>query len=627
MPARLTGFLDLTGPERPTNDVLEAEWGARYPAPPPWRRTVQRVRHGTIFVDTCGGASPSDCLAGDQEGVGVAGAIRLDRRDLLFDDLPDRPVAGTQDPALVVRAYRQWGPGAFSRLQGDFAFVLWDAQGRVFYLVRDAFGVRRLQHGRRAKAVIFASDVEGILAWPGVDRTPDEVTILDNFLARYQTRERTFFRSIKRVLPGHHVRVGPSGQASARHALPPRSSIVFSSLEEYAEAFRHELDRAVAERAPSSGALVCQVSGGLDSASVASSSASWFRKNDRTSELVLASARFTGLASDEGGSVQELSRWLNVPVHTWNGRRPETSDLENSRLAWPFGRSSIAGSYQGDLELAERVDARVVFTGAGGNQIARESGFLDDCWRTGRWSGYLRGLGEIARASPWRWDGRHFRRTFLDARGVARAALLGGAPAPLEEPRFPDWIRPDLRNAWTTLHEETFPEKSPGPKGASRMADAIWEATANEASQVWTLEHEDARTTERGLEARHPYLSWSLLTLAMSIPWQRRAPSSHDRQLQRRALVGLLPERLRLRDTFVDFNDAILANCQEAAPFIERFLAAGPWASEGLVDRRLALDDFRRQPLAPRGAFAVERIEPWRRIRDVAALEAWLRRV
>ena len=50
------------------------------------------------------------------------------------------------------------------------------------------------------------------------------------------------------------------------------------------------------------------------------------------------------------------------------------------------------------------------------------------------------------------------------------------------------------------------------------MGDAVWTAMVDDPLNVWVLEHEDARATERGLEFRFPFLSWDLLALVMSVP-------------------------------------------------------------------------------------------------------------
>lgn len=636
MPARLSGVLDWSGGflhDRQRED----EWERGYPATGPWRRISRRIDSLKVVIDVCGDSSPTRCLTvNDEAGVGVAGTVRLDRSDELRREVGAASDVG--DAGLILAAYLKGGARSFSRFRGDFSFVLWDANAQTSYLVRDPFGVRRLHYAACGDAIVFSTDVEGVLAWSAVDRTTDPVTILDFLLAHYQTREQTFFRSIRRVPPGHHLVLRHGQTRLVRHLELPHYPIALRSLSEYAEAFRYELARSVGERLPATGPVACHVSGGLDSTSIACLAAADLGGRARSHDLVLMNARFAGLPGDEGYVAHELSRHLGVPLRQWNGRVPETSDLASSRSAWPFGRSSMAGARQGDLELAARFGATVLLGGAGGNQIGMERGFFRDTWGEGRWPAYGRAVAGLALSRPWRWPRRHLRQTLLEARLVVRDARAGRASSPTRAPTSegphmdidigsrPSWLGPRLRDAWPLLPGTSGPPAAASITG-SWMADSIWESLVDDPVHVWTLEHEDARATERGLEFRFPYLSWSLFALALSVPPMLRAPVEVDRSLQRLALRGVLPERLRTRDTFVNFNESIMLNTQAAARSIEGLLVSGPWASQELVDRPKAQDEFFRLAQSMGASFTEERARGWRRIRDVAALEAWLRRL
>ena len=177
MPARLSGVLDWSGGFLHDRD-REKQWERRYPATAPWKRAVHRSDGLKVVVDLCGDASLSRCLAvHDEAGVGVAGTVRLDRSDELRRELGAASQAG--DAGLIVAAYLKWGARSFARLSGDFSFVLWDDNNEIGHLVRDPFGVRRLHYAVCGDAVIFSTDVEGVLAWSVVDGATDPVTILD----------------------------------------------------------------------------------------------------------------------------------------------------------------------------------------------------------------------------------------------------------------------------------------------------------------------------------------------------------------------------------------------------------------------------------------------------------------
>jgi asparagine synthetase B (glutamine-hydrolysing) len=587
---------------------------------------VQSIPGGLLVLDGIEGGAASGAW---QLDAGVAGRIRLDRRHLLIEALGDPRVRDADDATLVLSAIQRWGQdGALPRLEGDYAFVYWDRRQRALSLVRDLFGVRRLHYALGPELVVFSTEIEGILAWPQVDPRPDEVAVLDMLLGRCQTTRRTFFSAIRRVLPGHSISFRADRIDESRWGTPPVPERTFTSFEEGAEGFRAAFEESVKDRLPGRGKVVCHLSGGLDSSAVAAVAATQLRAGGRREDLLLATARFPGLQSDEGPAARELAQWIGLPLHEWDGRAPEMSDLERPRRAWPFGRSSIAGSRQGDLELAGRQGATVVLSGQGGNQVTFESGYLQDALRVGM-GPYLRGLLDLLRHRIWRWERRHRASVLQEARSAVRGSILRLPPVPHDDPLLggmPGWLGPRLRRAWFELQDEArATARLAGPGTGSLMTDIVWTMTADDAGQVWTLEHEDARGVECGVEFRFPFLSRSLLAVVLSIPWHLRAPSSRDRSLMRRALRGAVPDPVLARDTFIAFNESNMRNAQQASGWIASLLSDGTWCSEGLVDREAVRSELWRLSKTSDEPFTYGHGDAWRRIRDIAAVEAWLR--
>ena len=94
---------------------------------------------------------------------------RLDHREDLWAALDVPPTEhGVSDPELVLRAYEKWGTECASRLNGEFAFALWDRRKRELFCARDAFGARDFFYHVDARRLVFASAIRGVLAVPGV---------------------------------------------------------------------------------------------------------------------------------------------------------------------------------------------------------------------------------------------------------------------------------------------------------------------------------------------------------------------------------------------------------------------------------------------------------------------------
>ncbi len=122
------------------------------------------------------------------------------RREL---EAAGRPFATGSDCEAVLHAYARWGDRRFlERLEGMFAFALWDGRRRRLLLVRDRLGIKPLYYLQRPEGVYFASEPKAILR--ALDRRPEvDPWGLGAFLqANHALGERTLLRGLRRVLPG-----------------------------------------------------------------------------------------------------------------------------------------------------------------------------------------------------------------------------------------------------------------------------------------------------------------------------------------------------------------------------------------------------------------------------------------
>ncbi|MFL5541163.1 MAG: asparagine synthetase B, partial [Longimicrobiaceae bacterium] len=175
---------------------------------------------GILELDGCGFAHAL-LLTGDRPAP--AGPLSLDstlsivcdaRLDARAELAASLAAAGERAPAdvpaaeLVLRAYRAWGDRCVERLQGDFAFAVWDAPRRRLFAARDAFGVRPLYHASPAGAFVLASSLDAVLVHPGVDPALDETAVADFLVHSLQVeRVRTIRRDVRALAPGHALAV------------------------------------------------------------------------------------------------------------------------------------------------------------------------------------------------------------------------------------------------------------------------------------------------------------------------------------------------------------------------------------------------------------------------------------
>ncbi|MFL6843698.1 MAG: asparagine synthetase B family protein [Allosphingosinicella sp.] len=206
----------------------------------------------------------------------LAADIRLDNRDELGATLglPAERLGALSDAAVAMQAIERWGEAAVGRLEGDFALALWDRERERLLLARDYLGQRPLHYHRGSGLLAFASMPSGLFALPEVPCGADESAILD-FLALMPPGEnRSYFRGVERVPPATACVFTREGMTSSRHwsfASPP---LRLKRREDYVDAVRESLDRAVRARLRGGdGRVATHLSGGLDSGAVASTAA------------------------------------------------------------------------------------------------------------------------------------------------------------------------------------------------------------------------------------------------------------------------------------------------------------------------------------------------------------------
>ena len=107
------------------------------------------------------------------------------------------------DTEVVLRAYSEWGPECLARLNGMFAFAVWDRSRRALFCARDRFAVKPFYYTVAGGRFRFASEIKALLADPEVPRKPNDARVLD-FLARGLADHtgETMFDGIQQLPPG-----------------------------------------------------------------------------------------------------------------------------------------------------------------------------------------------------------------------------------------------------------------------------------------------------------------------------------------------------------------------------------------------------------------------------------------
>ncbi|HEX8481396.1 MAG TPA: asparagine synthase-related protein [Allosphingosinicella sp.] len=274
----LAGYWDLGRGEEPLGAcrrMLETQ--SIYGAVPLASRARGPIALGKRLYPTLPEDSFDEGVANGGNGRwSMVADVRLDDREGLAASLglPGPQARRMSDAALVMAAVERWEEEAIGRLAGDFAIALWDSSRERLLLARDILGQRPLHCHRSGGFFAFASMPGGLLALEGLPSGPDE-DALASFLAMMPPQgNRSFFRGVERVQPGELRIVSAGGAESRRHWAFSGRRLQLKRSEDYVEAVREALDRAVRSRLRGAdGRIAAHLSGGLDSGAVAATAA------------------------------------------------------------------------------------------------------------------------------------------------------------------------------------------------------------------------------------------------------------------------------------------------------------------------------------------------------------------
>jgi asparagine synthase (glutamine-hydrolysing) len=175
------------------------------------------------------------------------------------------------DTEVLLAAYGQWGEGCLSRLRGMFAFAAWDARERTLFLARDPFGIKPLYYRHDGERLLFASEINALLAARAFGAEIDPVAVGD-YLAWFAVpAPRTIYRGVFSLRPGECA-TWRRGQIELRSAWSfsgtPSAIKPCASQEEFISELRAHLDDSIRAHMLADVPVGAFLSGGLDSAVV-----------------------------------------------------------------------------------------------------------------------------------------------------------------------------------------------------------------------------------------------------------------------------------------------------------------------------------------------------------------------
>ncbi|TAL84399.1 MAG: amidotransferase 1, exosortase A system-associated [Rhodanobacter sp.] len=270
------------------------------------------------------------------------------------------------DTEVLLRAWQQWGEGCLPRLVGMFAFAVWDMRTQRIFLARDQIGVKPLYYGFTTSGdLVFASELKGLLAHPGVERRLDPQALEDYLAFGYVPDPKSIYRGIRKLPPGHWLtwHAGEADPVPRQYWDVPFNRDADPTPDEAVAQLRELLDEAVASQMIADVPLGAFLSGGVDSSAVVASMGRASHQPVRTCSIGFDHAGF-----DETVYARRVAKHLHTQHFEQRVSADDYALLDTLAAVYdePFSDSSALPTYR-VCELARR-QATVVLSGDGGDE-------------------------------------------------------------------------------------------------------------------------------------------------------------------------------------------------------------------------------------------------------------------
>lgn len=496
------------------------------------------------------------------------------------------------DTEVLVHLYEELGDKLVTRLRGMFAFAIWDGRRRRLLLARDRVGLKPLYYYRDRERLLLASEIKPLLTWPGVDRSIDAEALEDYLAFGVVPGERSIFRSIRKLPPGHTLGISQEWfreepQRYWRLELSPDASL---SFDEWLEAIRGKFAETVAAHQIADVPVGAFLSGGLDSSAVTAAAAKSSGTAIQTFSIGFEDERFSELPY-----ARQVARQFGTR-HAEEIVTPDAATCLDELVTYfdePFADPSAIPTLC--VAKLARQHVKVVLSGDGGDEAfggyARYAHDLQEARLRALLPAKIRRalLGRLSRAWPKAdWLPRRLRLktalTNLSLDGAeAYANTISTCRLPLRRALLSAEVRNQLNGRCPTDQVAAAYRSGPGDPLAGMIT-----ADVNMLLPDDFLTKVDRATMAIGLESRPPLVDHEFLELTARIPSSFKVRGGETKWIFKQMCDGWLPDGVvhRRKQGFdIPVDDWLRGPLREA--FESNVLSGSSLVGE-LIDQPLA---------------------------------------
>ena len=448
------------------------------------------------------------------------------------------------DTEVLLTAYIEWGENMLHRLNGMWAFVIYDRKEKMVFGARDRYGIKPFYYSLNDKQFIFSSEIPSILKVIKQKPNADEGALFEFLIFnRTDQTENTFFKEVKKLEHGHFIKIGIQKNGNIRdkikikkwYDLRKEIKPSFKNPEEFREMLSSSLGLRLRSDVPVG---VC-LSGGLDSSSIVSGLLKDFNKDDLNT---FSAVYRDGAKCDESAFIDEYREDLkNMYFIT-----PDANSLmqDISRFVKAHGEPIASTSPYAQFKVMELAKDYVTVTLDGQGADEELAGYHYF------FGFYFKSLLKQIKIGRLTSEMAHYYLKHRSLFGI-KSFLFFLLPAQL---------RTKLRANEKGYVNEDFYQSQHGSNGTISKelygSPSLQEALINHFE--YKLEHllkwEDRNSMWFSMEARVPFLDHRLVERTLSLKEEQIINRGETKAILRKAMKGILPEKIRTRNDKIGFG-------------------------------------------------------------------------
>ena len=459
----------------------------------------------------------------------------------------------TCDTEVILYAYRQWGADCLKRLNGMFAFAIFDQRTKQLFMARDRLGVKPLHYARVSDgSIIFGSELKTLLANPLLRREPN-IQAVDDYLAfGYVPDQTSLVKGVKKLPAGHYLLLeqGKPEPQPVRYWDMDFSQRHQASAADLEEELVSLLKKSVGSRMVADVPLGAFLSGGVDSSTVVAMLAEQSRQAVKT-----CSIGFDQQSLDETDYAKRIAKRFQTD-HRERIVAADDFDLIDilaDHFDEPFADASALPTYR-VCELA-RENVTVALSGDGADEAMagyrrhvfhhaeeRVRALIPHSFR----GPVLGWMGSIYPKADWAPRPLRAKSTLLS---LARSGVEGYAEA----------VGVTTPSQRQSIYSDAMKGNLAGYQGETQMIDLMDNAPARDGldqaqyadMKLWLpgdiLTKVDRTSMAVSLEAREPLLDYRLMEFAAKLPTNLRVRKGQGKYLLKKSMERYLPDEILYR--------------------------------------------------------------------------------